>query len=322
MKLIIQIPCLNEAESLPGTLSELPRTVEGFNSVEWLIVDDGSTDATAEIAAKCGVHHIIRHSHNLGLARAFMTGLHAALERGADVIVNTDADNQYKAADIPALIAPILSGEADLVIGQRPIESNHQFSFLKKKLQRIGSLMVRWISKTSVQDSPSGFRALSRKTALQINVFNPFTYTIEMIIQAGRKGFTIKNVPIRVNRVHRPSRLFRSLPSYITRSTLVMIRMFIVYNPLRFFGFLGFLLIMAGTLLGMRFLISFATGHGEGMLQSLILSAILVLMGTHAVAMGILADLLSVNRQVLEDIQYRIRRKDTGNHEDGVSLDQ
>ena len=309
LKLIIQIPCYNEAETLPIALKELPKKLDGIDTVEWLIVDDGSSDNTAEIARQCGVTHIIRHNTNRGLARAFMTGLHAALERGADIIVNTDADNQYNAADIPALIAPILKGEAQYVIGARPISGIEHFSPLKKMLQKLGSRVVRAISGTNVADAPSGFRAITRDAALQLNVFSNYTYTLETIIQAGHKNIPFANVPIRVNGELRPSRLFKSIPAYIKRSIFTMIRIFIVYKPFKFFFSAGTVFFIAGLLLGTRFLWHYLNGNGRGMTQSLILTAVLLLMGTIGFMMAFVSDLLSVNRQLLEEIQYNQRKE-------------
>ena len=301
--MIIQMPCYNEAETLPIALKELPKKLDGIDTVEWLIVDDGSSDNTAEIARQCGVTYIIRHNINRGLARAFMTGLHAALERGADIIVNTDADNQYNAADIPALIAPILKGEAQYVIGARPISGIEHFSPLKKMLQKLGSRVVRTISGTNVADAPSGFRAITRDAALQLNVFSNYTYTLETMIQAGHKNIPITNVPIRVNGELRPSRLFKSIPAYIKRSIFTMIRIFIVYKPFKFFFSAGTVFFIAGLLLGTRFLWHYLNGNGRGMMQSLILTAVLLLLGT------IISDLLSINRQLLEEIQYNQRKE-------------
>ncbi len=308
LKLIIQIPCYNEAGTLGVALAELPREVPGVDEVEWLIVDDGSSDATVEIARANGVDHIVRHHANLGLARAFMTGLQASLSLGADIIVNTDADNQYCAADIPLLVAPILEGRAQYVIGTRPIAVIAHFSPLKKLLQKLGSFAVRMISGTSVEDAPSGFRALSRDAAMRMNVFNRYTYTLETVIQAGHKNLSVVCVPIRVNADLRPSRLVKSIPRYVQRSVFTMIRIFVVYRPFRFFFALGVIFFLAGFLIGCRFLRSYLADGGQGMMQSLILAAVLMLMGTVFGMMAFIADLLSVNRQLLEDIQYRQRK--------------
>lgn len=277
MKLIIQIPCYNEAETLPVTLAALPRHVPGFDTVEWLVIDDGSTDDTARVARDHGVHHIVRHTCNRGLARAFLSGLDACLSLGADVIVNTDADNQYCADDIPALTAPILKGQADMVIGARPIETIRHFSPIKKILQRVGSGVVRVASKTSVPDAPSGFRAMSRAAAEQLMVFNDYTYTLETIIQAGQKNMALTSVPVRVNADLRPSRLVKSIPSYIRRSIVTIIRIFVVYRPFRFFASIGSFLFGLGFLVGLRFLWYYFIGEGYGHVQSLILAAVLLI---------------------------------------------
>ncbi len=308
MKLIIQIPCLNEAKTLGIALAVLPRSVPGIDKVEILIVDDGSTDDTVAVARAAGVDHIVRHPANFGLARAFMTGLDASLKLGADIIVNTDADNQYCAADIPALVAPILEGRAEYVIGTRPIARIEHFSPVKKFLQKLGSYVVRRISGTQVEDAPSGFRALSRDAAMRMNVFNRYTYTLETIIQAGYKNIPILCVPVRVNADLRPSRLVKSVPRYIQRSIFTMIRIFVVYRPFKFFFSIGTVFFLVGFLLGCRFLWHWLAGGGRGMTQSLILAAVLMLMGTVFSMMAFIADLLSVNRQLLEDIQYRQRR--------------
>lgn len=308
MKLIIQIPCLNEAKTLGIALAELPRSVPGIDKVEILIVDDGSSDDTVAVARAAGVDHIVRHPANFGLARAFMTGLDASLKLGADIIVNTDADNQYCAADIPALVAPILEGRAEYVIGTRPIARIEHFSPVKKFLQKLGSYVVRRISGTRVEDAPSGFRALSRDAAMRMNVFNRYTYTLETIIQAGYKNIPILCVPVRVNADLRPSRLVKSIPRYIQRSIFTMIRIFVVYRPFKFFFSIGTVFFLVGFLLGCRFLWHWLVGQGDGKTQSLILAAVLMLMGTVFSMMAFIADLLSVNRQLLEDIQYRQRR--------------
>lgn len=307
-KLIIQIPCYNEAETLAVALSDLPREVPGFDAVEWLVIDDGSTDDTVAVALANGVDHVIRHPGNRGLAHAFMTGLDACLERGADVIVNTDADNQYQAADIPALTIPILEGRADMVIGARPILKIEHFSLAKKMLQRLGSWVVRITSNTNVADAPSGFRAISRTAAQQFIVFNGYTYTLETIIQAGRKNMRVENVPIRVNDDLRPSRLFKSIPSYIKRSIFTIIRIFVIYQPARFFGTIAAVLLLAGFLIGLRFLYHYLTGDGSGRVQSLILAGALLTMGFQSVLVAFLADVIAANRRLLEDIRYEQRK--------------
>ncbi len=308
MKLIIQIPCFNETETLPVTLKELPREVPGFDRVEWLVIDDGSTDGTAEVARKCGVDHIVSFTGNQGLARAFLAGLDAAIRLGADVVVNTDADNQYMAADIPLLTAPILAGEADVVVGSRPIDEITSFSPAKKFLQKAGSAVVRFVSRTDIPDAPSGFRAMSREAALRFNVFNEYTYTLETIIQAGQKSIAITSVPVRVNKPLRPSRLVKSVPSYLRKSLVTIVRIFVVYKAFRFFVSVGLLLFSAGLLGGLRFLYYYLSGDGAGHVQSLILSSILLGIGFQTMLTAFLADLLAVNRRLMEDVQYRIKK--------------
>ena len=310
MKLIIQIPCLNEAETLAIALAALPRQVPGFDTVEWLVIDDGSRDGTVEVAKANGVDHVVQHSHNQGLARAFMTGLDTCLSLGADVIVNTDADNQYNADDIPKLTAPIVAHWADIVVGARPIETIRHFSLAKKLLQKLGSWVVRVASNTDIPDAPSGFRAMSRTAAQRLMVFNSYTYTLETIIQAGQKNMAITSVPIRVNKDLRPSRLVKSIPSYIQRSIVTIVRIFIIYRPFRFFGTIGLVLFSAGFLIGLRFLFHYLNGEGDGHVQSLILAAALLLMGFQTLLVAFLADLLAANRKLLEDLQYRIRKID------------
>ena len=307
MKLIIQIPCLNEAGTLAIALKDLPREVPGFDSVEWLIIDDGSTDETVRVALEHGVDHVVRHTRNQGLARGFMTGLDACLRLGADVIVNTDADNQYNAADIPALTAPIVSGEADIVVGARPIAAIEHFSPIKKLLQKFGSWVVRVASKTDIPDAPSGFRAMSRSAAQRLVVFNDYTYTLETIIQAGQKNMAITSVPVRVNGDLRPSRLVKSIPSYIRRSIGTIIRIFVVYQPFKFFGTLGAVLFGAGFLIGVRFLVKYVGGEGEGHVQSLILAGALLGMGFQTFLVAFLADLLAANRKLLEDVRFGMK---------------
>lgn len=305
MKLIIQIPCFNEAETLSVALSALPREVPGFDSVEWLVIDDGSRDDTVEVAKACGVDHIIRHAGNKGLARAFLTGLDASVRLGADVIVNTDADNQYNADDIPSLVQPILEHRAELVIGARSISTIQHFSPSKRILQKLGSWVVRVASKTDILDAPSGFRAISRTAAQRLMVFNDYTYTLETIIQAGQKNIAITSVPIRVNEDLRPSRLVKSIPSYIKRSIITIIRIFIIYRPFRFFGTIGAVLFSIGFLIGLRFIWKYLGGEGEGHVQSLILASILLGMGFQTLLIAFIADLLSANRKLLEDIRFK-----------------
>ncbi|NDL64129.1 glycosyltransferase family 2 protein [Acerihabitans arboris] len=305
MKLIIQIPCLNEAKTLGVVLAALPREVVGFECVEWLIIDDGSTDETQRVAKENGVDHIVVHPRNQGLARAFMTGINACLLLGADVIVNTDADNQYEATDIPLLTQPILDKKADLVIGARPITTIAHFSIVKKMLQKLGSWVVRVASKTDIPDAPSGFRAISRSAARQLIVFNDYTYTLETIIQAGQKNMAILSIPIRVNEDLRPSRLMSSTSNYIKRSVITIVRIFIIYRPFRFFASVGTLLFGLGLVIGIRFLGYYLSGSGAGHVQSLILSATLLGMGFQTFLIAFIADLLAANRKLLEDIRFK-----------------
>lgn len=305
MKLIIQMPCFNEAETLKIALDALPRKVDGFNTVEWLIVDDGSTDETVKVAVENGVDYVVKHPKNQGLAQAFMTGLDACSRLGADVVVNTDADNQYNADDIPKLVLPILKGEADIVVGARPISSIEHFSLVKKLLQKLGSWVVRVASNSDIPDAPSGFRALNRSAALRLMVFNNYTYTLETIIQAGQKNMAITSVPIRVNDDLRPSRLVKSIPSYVKRSIVTIIRIFIIYRPFRFFGTIGIVLFLLGLLVSFRFLYKFSVGEGDGHVQSLILAAIFLGLGFQTILVAFLADLLAANRKLLEDIRFK-----------------
>ena len=321
LKLIIQIPCYNEAESLPHTLRDLPREVGGFNVVEWLVVDDGSKDGTAAIARDNGVNHIVSFSRNLGLARSFVVGLEACIQLGADVIVNTDADNQYRGADIQNLVTPILEGRADIVVGERPIETIKSFSWTKKFLQRLGSAVVRLISNTDVHDAPSGFRAFSRDAALRLNVFSTYTYTLETIIQAGQKDMTILSVPVGVNEGLRPSRLVKSRFSYVLRSMITIARVFVLYRPFRSFMVVGACVFTLGFLIGARFLYYYFSGDGDGHVQSLILASILLGVGFQTMLAAFLADILAVNRRLLEDIRYRQRRDESGSGQDDRQSD-
>lgn len=308
MKLIIQIPCYNEELTLPVTLAALPRKIPHVDSVEWLVVDDGSRDRTAEVAKGHGVDLIVSLSPHQGLAKAFLTGLEACVAAGADIIVSTDADNQYCADDIPKLIEPVLAGRADIVIGARPIREIDHFSPIKKYLQRLGSHVVQVFSNTDVADASSGFRAMSWDAAMQLHVFNKYTYTLELIIQAGQKGMAVTSVPIRVNGPLRPSRLVRSLPDYIWRQGLTVLRIFITYRPMRFFFAQGAILVGIGMLLGLRFLYLFFTSGGSGHVQSLILTALLITIGFFLFVVGILADLIAVNRQLLEKVDWRLKK--------------
>jgi glycosyltransferase involved in cell wall biosynthesis len=307
MKLIIQIPCLNEAETLAIALSELPRAVAGFSTVEWLIIDDGSTDNTAEIGRQNGVHHVVRHPVNRGLAEAFMTGIDACLKLGADVIINTDADNQYSGADIPKLTAPILAGDAEIVIGARPINETEHFSWIKKRLQRLGSWAVRVASRTDVADAPSGFRAISREAAMRLNVFNAYTYTLETIIQAGQSNMRVISVPIRTNADLRPSRLVKSISSYVQRSLVTILRVFVIYKPLKFFAFFGTISTLAGMVAGVRFLWFLFESNGEGHVQSVIFCALCIIAGLLLFMMGVIGDLIATNRKLLERIDRRLQ---------------
>lgn len=302
MKLIIQIPCYNEAGTLAIALSELPREVPGFDSVEWLVIDDGSTDDTVNVAKENGVDHIVSFNKNQGLARGFMAGITEALRLDADVIVNTDADNQYNAADIPSLVEPILQNSADYVIGARPISDIEHFSFVKKALQMLGSWVVRKASGTNIPDAPSGFRAMSRECAKQLNVYNQYTYTLETIIQAGQKNIALTSVPVRTNEDLRPSRLLSSIPSYIKKSVITIIRIFVVYKPFRFFMTIAIILFGLGFLLGLRFLYFYFTGDGAGHLQSVVLAGVLLGIGFQTALIAFVADLLAVNRNLLEKL--------------------
>lgn len=307
MKLIIQIPCYNEATTLPITLAALPRKVSGFNQVEWLIIDDGSTDNTAEIAKKLGVDHIIQHTCNKGLAHSFMTGINACLGLDADVIINTDADNQYNAEDIPALLMAIINNKADIVIGERPINHIEHFSKMKKNLQKIGSWVVRVVSRTNIPDAPSGFRAFSRSAAKHLILFSEYTYTLETIIQAKQKNMKLISIPIRVNRDLRPSRLVKNIPSYIKRSVMTILRIFVIYRPFRFFGFVAAVLASIGLFIGCRFLYYYFSGTGNGHVQSLILTAALCVMSFQACLTAFLADIIGANRKLLEDIRCNLK---------------
>ncbi|MFD2056920.1 glycosyltransferase family 2 protein [Mesorhizobium calcicola] len=311
-KLIIQIPCLNEEGTLAVTLADLPRQVAGFDAVEWLVIDDGSTDRTVEVARENGVDHVVSLPHNQGLAKAFMTGIETALKLGADVIVNTDADNQYDASCIPDLVRPILEKKAQIVIGARPISEIEHFSPVKKFLQKLGSFVVKLASGTTVPDAPSGFRAIHRDAAIQLNVFNRYTYTLETIIQAGRRNIPITSVPIRVNGDLRPSRLVKSIPSYVRRSLITVVRIFIVYSPLRFFSVCAAIVAAPGLIMVVRFLFHYWMGEGSGNIQSLVLSsALLALAGILAMS-GVISELVAVNRQLLEEIRIRQLQQEHG----------
>lgn len=307
MKLIIQIPCYNEEKTLPETIAALPRRVDGFDVVEFLIIDDGSSDRTAEVGAELGVDHIVRLRYNRGLAYAYMQGLAACVENCADVIVNTDADNQYNAEGIPDLVRPILEGRADLVIGARPIASIAHFSLAKRLLQKIGSGVVRVLSNTDVQDAPSGFRAISRDAAMRLNVFNSYTYTLETIIQAGLSNLRIVSVPIEINPPTRSSRLMRNTTGYIYRSVLAMTSAFFIYQPTKFFGSVSATFMSGATILSIRYLYFMMIGEGAGHIQSVILAGVFAISGIFMAAIGIVAHLLAINRRLLEELRYRER---------------
>lgn len=308
MKLIIQIPCYNEAETLEIALNDLPKKIDGIDRIEYLIINDGSKDNTVEVAKKWGVHHVVSFTKNRGLAKGFMAGINECLRLGADIIVNTDADNQYCGADIEKLVRPILNENADIVVGARPIEDTKDFSWLKKKLQRFGSWVVRKASKTDVADAPSGFRAYSRDAAMRLFVVNDYTYTLEQIVQAGRSGWNIVSVPIRTNRELRPSRLFSTMGGYIKKSMLTILRTYVMYKPLAFFSTLGSLPFGAGLILGIRFLVIRAQRGGAGNVQSLILCSLLITLGALIMVIGILADTISANRKILQDVQYHLKK--------------
>lgn len=309
-KLIIQIPCLNEAATLPATLADLPRAMPGIDVVEVLVIDDGSRDGTAEVARACGVEHVVRLRRNKGLAAAFMAGIDAALKAGADFIVNTDADNQYSGQEIPKLLAPLLSGEADIVIGDRNISALRHMSWRKRQLQALGSWVVRQVSNTSVPDTTSGFRAYTRDAALRMTVVSEFSYTLESIIQAGKKRMAIVHVPVTTNPRTRESRLFDSTFSYIKRSSATIVRIYAMYEPLKVFTYLGLVVFGSGVAISLRFLYDFFTEVGFGPerhLQSLIAAAVLMIVGFQVLVIGLLADVISGNRKLLEDLLYRVR---------------
>jgi len=308
MKLIIQIPCYNEAQTLPAVIRDLPRTLPGVDVIEYLVIDDGSTDMTVAVARECGVHHVLSLGANHGLATAFLRGIQRCLELGADLIVNTDGDNQYDGRCIGALIEPILAGRQDIVVGARPIESIEHFSWLKKRLQRWGSHVVRRFSGTDIPDTTSGFRAYSAEAAMRLHVFNRYTYTLETIIQAGHMNMRIGHVPIRVNPQTRQSRLIRSIPRYITRSVGIILRSYVTYQPLRTFLYLAIPVGVVGLGLCVRFLVFYMRGLGRGHVQSLILAAILLLIAFNLVVLGILASLIGANRELIQEVLYTGRR--------------
>lgn len=308
MKLIIQIPCFNEEQQLPATLADLPREVAGFDTVEWLIIDDGSSDRTIEVAREGGVNHIVKLTNNKGLAAGFQAGLDAALKLGADVVVNTDADNQYDGRDIPKLVAPIVAGEADMVIGDRQVETIEHFSPLKVALQRLGSWVVRQASSTTVPDTTSGFRAYNREAALQMQVVSKFTYTLETIIQAGKLLVAVDHVPIRTNPKTRESRLFPSMGAYVRRNSISIFRIYAQYEPLRVFWSLAAVLGLGALAVWTRFLVSWFQGEGAGHVQSLILGAVLFIAATLMFALGVIGDLLAAQRTLSQRTFERVRR--------------
>jgi glycosyltransferase involved in cell wall biosynthesis len=315
MKLIIQIPCYNEAESIAHTLSLLPRQIDGFDQIEYLIIDDGSTDATVEAARAAGAHHIARMPHHAGLAVAFTTGLDACVKLGADVIVNTDADNQYDAGDIPLLVGPILAGQAELVVGDRGVATLENFSPLKRKLQSLGSRVVSQAAGLAIPDATSGFRALTREVALRTMVLSEYSYTLETLIQAGHQHTKVIFVPIRTNPPRRPSRLMRGIGDYLRNSTITIVRSYAMYRPLRVFTSVGILLLGLGFALGVRFLIYYLQGVGGGHVQSLILAAVLAIVGFQTLLIGLVADLIAFNRKILEELLYRVRKVESSTNE-------
>jgi len=306
-KLIIQIPCLNEAETLPGTLRDLPRRLPGIDVIEVLVIDDGARDDTAKVATANGVQHVVRFRRRKGLAAAFMAGIDAAVKLGADYIVNTDADNQYVGADIALLIDPLVRGEADIVIGDRNIQAISEMSSQKKRLQRLGSWVVRQVSGTQVPDTTSGFRAYTREAALRMSIVSEFSYTLESIIQAGKQKMAIAHVPVRTNPRVRPSRLFDSVWSYVKASSATILRIYAMYEPLKVFSYIGGTVFLLGLLVTFRFLFYYFTGEGRGHVQSLIISAVLMIVGFQVLLIGLVSDMISGSRKLLEDLLYRVR---------------
>jgi glycosyltransferase involved in cell wall biosynthesis len=311
-KLIIQVPCFNEEQHIAVTLGELPRTIPGIDEIEVLVIDDGSSDHTAAIARACGADHILRFPNNRGLAWAFRAGLDAAIRLGADIIVNTDGDNQYCAQDIQRLIQPVVDGVADMVVGDRDPRNAKHFSRGKRLLQHYGSWVVRTLSGTEVPDTTSGFRAISRDAALRLNVISDFTYTLETIIQAGKKKLPVTHVPVRTNPDRRGSKLFTSTWNYVKRSAATMIRIYALYEPLKVFSYLGGALMLSGMAIGIRFLYYYFTTGGAGHLQSLMLTVLLIIIGFQTVLIGLVADLIAANRSLIEDVLFRMRRIELG----------
>jgi glycosyltransferase involved in cell wall biosynthesis len=316
MKLVIQIPCHNEEKTLPQTLGELPRSLSGVDQVDWLVIDDGSTDRTAEVAESLGADHVVRLRKNQGLAKAFMAGLDTALRLGADIIVNTDADNQYWGEDVARLIQPILNGKADIVVGDRGVATLAHFSPKKRRLQRAGSRIVQVEAGVSIPDATSGFRAMTREAALHTFVLSEYSYTLETLIQAGARKMAVAHVPVRTNPQTRPSRLMRSLSQYLAQSGVTILRTYTLYRALRVFLGLGAVMIITGLILGIRFLYFVMTSGGAGHIQSLILTAILLIVGFQVCLIGLVADLIGSNRKILEEILYRLRRVELDQQED------
>jgi len=308
VKLIIQIPCYNEEKTLPATLRDLPDRIKGIDEIEILVIDDGSSDRTVQVARELGVNHIVKLINNKGLAEVFMTGIDAALKLGADIIVNTDGDNQYRGSDIRELVGPILRNEADIVIGNRQVRSIEHFSRVKKQLQTLGSWVVRHLSDTQIPDATSGFRAFSREAALRMNVVSRFTYTLETIIQAGKKNLAIAHVPVQTNEKLRESRLFKSIGQYVKRSFFNIIRIYTMYEPLKTFSMVGLTVFGVGLMISLRYLYFFFSGDSAGHIQSLLLSALLMLLGFQVIMIGLLADLIAGNRRLIEDTQYRVKK--------------
>ena len=307
MKLIIQIPCYNEAETLEVALNDLPKHIDGIDEIEYLIINDGSKDNTVDVARKWGVQNIVSFKQNQGLAKGFIAGLDGCLRSGADIIVNTDADDQYKGEDIEKIVRPILDGEADIVIGARPIDDTEHFSFVKKKLQHFGSWIVRKASSTTIPDAPSGFRAFSREAAMKLNVVNDYTYTLETIVQAGREKIPMTSVPIRTNAELRPSRLFKSIWGYVKKSMITILRAYVLYKPLKAFSLLCLPFLTVGMAIGVRFLWFMAHGTSGGHVQSLILGCTLIRIGFLIFVIGVMADTLAANRRILQDVQFHVK---------------